>query len=491
MDENQDRATVLTSPDGEASLLVVADGLGGHSGAALAAQTAVDAAANLWAGYRSSDNPEEFLRSLVIKAHAAVNESGLAESCEPRTTLAALLVSGSQAFSVHAGDSRVMQISSGGLVRQTLDHSVGRLNVLSGAITEQELASHPDQRKLFSHLGGEEGPEFDVSKWAVRSGCRFVVCSDGFWEIFPVNEVQALFDAPQPLQALSREFRQKLSSLERHDNTTVILAELDPGPRPLWYFALIAPLTIAGLCVALWPAGGSIQQRPPVENPGNVEEPFRVPDESPVLRQIRNEHQRMELSALSGFAAQVGNGESGQVATEGAESTDGIRNERVNLRPDLVLEAGESVLNAVERELRKSGRLGAHDALQSRGDSKALGNRENARFQQLHRGVPVFATEIVVTSDGRRVVSILGHTAPAIDIDATPENSYEETVELTRKAMQSTLQTIGEGSLVILALEDSHRLGWLGTVSVDGVQQHVILDAETGEILYREPAVIG
>ena len=491
MDENQDRATVLTSPDGEASLLVVADGLGGHSGAALAAQTVIETASRMWAGHRSLSQPEDFLQDLVLKAHAAVNDAGVAAACEPRTTLVALLVSGSRAFSVHAGDSRVMQLAPDGLVKQTLDHSVGRLNVMSGAISEEELASHPDQKKLFSHIGGSEIPSFEVSEWNVRSGCRFAVCSDGFWEIFPVSEVQAIFDAARPLQELEVRFHKKLSSLERHDNTTTILAELDPGPRPSWHLALLAPLVVAGLGVVCSTPEDTGSQQIPTDGPGAVEQPDEIPDAIPPLRQAQRLQQPARNWVSHAFAAQAGGNESGKVAREGSAAAGETPQRPVNIRPDLVLKDGESTRDAVEQLLRQSGRLGEHDALLRKGDSQPLGDRENTRFQQTHQGIPVFATEIVVTSDGRRVVSILGHTAPTVDVDTTPQNSYEETVALARDTMQSTLETVGEGSQVILALDDNHRLGWLGIVAIDGVRQRVILDASTGEILYREPATIG
>ena len=229
MDENQDRSAILTAPYGERTLLVVADGLGGHSGASLAAQTVIDTAKRLWRQKAQPSKPEDFLQRLALESHAAINDAARSTGLEPRTTLAAFLAMGTSVVSVHAGDSRVMQINDDGLVKQTLDHSIARIKVMCGAISEEELATHPDQKRLYSHLGGEEDPHFEITRWDLSAGQRFVVCSDGFWEIFPVAEIQSLFDAHDPGRTLATGFREKLASLKSHDNTTAILAQVQPG----------------------------------------------------------------------------------------------------------------------------------------------------------------------------------------------------------------------------------------------------------------------
>ena len=106
--ENQDRMKVLRSPDGDAFLLVVADGLGGHRGGALAAQTVVDTAERCWNARREDRDAEGFLTDLVRECHAAVNRAGDEPELDPRSTLVALLWRGAEVTSIHVGDSRAM-----------------------------------------------------------------------------------------------------------------------------------------------------------------------------------------------------------------------------------------------------------------------------------------------------------------------------------------------------------------------------------------------
>jgi len=168
-----------------------------------------------------------------------------------------------------------------------------------------------------------------------------------------------------------------------------------------------------------------------------------------------------------------------------------VPHERVNLRPNRQIRHEDSISSAVEDELRRSQMLGADDALRPRTLARQLAGKTQARFQQVHKGVPVFAAEIVVSVDGEKMISILGHTSPEIDVDPAPTNDYSRTIALARRATQSTIEILNDGSLVILAVEGGHRVGWLGLVRVDSAEERVILDAETGEILFREPTKIG
>ena len=123
-----------------------------------------------------------------------------------------------------------MQFSGTGLARRTLDHSIAQLNVLRGVITEEELATHPDQNKLFTQIGGQDAPEAQVERWNLAEGRRFAVCSDGFWEVFspdrnPGGLRHRLIPGANWNSALPRNW-----SVCGHDNTTASLAEV-AAPR--------------------------------------------------------------------------------------------------------------------------------------------------------------------------------------------------------------------------------------------------------------------
>ena len=199
-EEQQDRVAVL-SCRGDTRLLVVADGMGGHEGGAVAAQAVVDAASHCFATGDIEDSTE-LLTAIVREAHRQINDAGAALGCSPRTTCVLLHVAAGMAAWAHVGDSRLYRFEEGRLVERTLDHSVVELMRLEGRITEREMANHPDQNRLFEALGGPELPNPDVASAAIGPGAGFLLVTDGVWEHVPEKMLEAVMKAPELGSAL-------------------------------------------------------------------------------------------------------------------------------------------------------------------------------------------------------------------------------------------------------------------------------------------------
>ena len=271
-DENQDRCRTFYDPQRGTLLVLVADGMGGHADGALAAQTVVDCVSSLWEARDPLVAAEIFLQQLIAESHVAVNRA--AEEIGPRATVAALLLQvqaegGLQGTSIHAGDCRISQYNAAGeLVKMSVDHSLAQLHVLRGKITQEQVATHPDQTRVLECVGGEEVPHAELNHWDINEGARFVVCSDGFWEIFTTPQVARLFRTKLGRQpglnnaalgkAVATAFNKKLSRLHRHDNTTAILIdagrEKASGSRWSWGLKSLLPLLVVLLTTALWAA---------------------------------------------------------------------------------------------------------------------------------------------------------------------------------------------------------------------------------------------
>mgnify|MGYP003624191341 CR=1 FL=1 len=243
-EENQDRYSVMYSPDQSSLLCLVADGMGGHKGGSLAAQTIIETAHSLWQAQFptgnnvdsvNGDSAEAFLHKLVTECQIAVNEVGARNQLNPRSTLAALYIYQAeeqvQIVSIHAGDSRITQYSGSQKIQQSFDHSLAQLKVLQGKITEAELADDPDQGTVISNIGGEDPPDPEITHWEADQGNCFTVSSDGFWEIFSNEEVLALFKCKPEERETQIEISllKKLKERPKHDNTTVIFIELSPS----------------------------------------------------------------------------------------------------------------------------------------------------------------------------------------------------------------------------------------------------------------------
>ncbi|RKZ75658.1 MAG: serine/threonine-protein phosphatase [Candidatus Parabeggiatoa sp. nov. 1] len=184
-DEQQDKVAVFSAPNGETHLLVVADGMGGHKGGYFASQLVIKSAQLLWDKYQQGrvvTTPQKFLQRICELAHQKINQFGKKYQLSPGSTCILLYIKGKQAWWAHIGDSRLYYFRHKKLRHRTRDHSVVQLLADLGHITEEEMATHPDQGCLLRGLGGDEPAKPEFGQAQLRAGDSFVLCSDGFWE---------------------------------------------------------------------------------------------------------------------------------------------------------------------------------------------------------------------------------------------------------------------------------------------------------------------
>jgi serine/threonine protein phosphatase PrpC len=183
-ERNEDRVGHWSAP--EATLLAVADGLGGHAHGDVAAQIAVDifgAAFEAQARPRLAE-PTEFLGNAIDSAHTAIVHEAvkrdLADS--PRTVIAACVVQDGHAYWTHVGDCRFYLIRRGRILVRTRDHTVVQRLLDQGRIREEAMAMHPHRNRLLQCLGGVQYPQPEAPG-AVRLARDdiLLLCSDGFW----------------------------------------------------------------------------------------------------------------------------------------------------------------------------------------------------------------------------------------------------------------------------------------------------------------------
>lgn len=191
-DDQQDRVAVLER-DGSV-LAVLADGMGGHAGGALAAQAVVDTAEEALGRWSGEDAPR-LLASIVDKAHERIRRIGLELGISPHSTCVLLHASCGFASWIHVGDSRLYRFVDGKMVERTIDHSVVELMRLQGRISEDDMKTHPDQNRLYETLGGARAPEPERGSARVEEGSGFLLGSDGVWENAADRDLERLFDA--------------------------------------------------------------------------------------------------------------------------------------------------------------------------------------------------------------------------------------------------------------------------------------------------------
>lgn len=222
---NEDRAGIAERTN--AVLLAVADGLGGHSGGELAAQTAVETMIRLFQGIKQPvlSDPFAFLALTILKAHRSIVSRAQAHSppLEARTTCVLCLVQNGYAYWAHVGDSRLYHFRGTQLVKRTEDHSTIEELRRDGLITEEEMASHPRKSYLLRSLGGNTEPRISLGEeTALQPGDTLLLCSDGLWEGMPTEEIGRYLAAPKLENGVEEMLYTTETRMgERCDNITV------------------------------------------------------------------------------------------------------------------------------------------------------------------------------------------------------------------------------------------------------------------------------
>jgi PPM family protein phosphatase len=225
-EDNQDRVTV--SAGEHAVLLVVIDGMGGHSDGSRAADTALK---SLLESFRQTSlplfDPLGFLHMALSRAHDEVAKLGNGQSIDtrPRATTAICLVQEGAAFWAHIGDSRVYHMRQGKILQRTRDHSHVELLLREGKITEEELPTHPMRNFVECCLGGDPAiPEMTVSgRHVLQPGDVLLLCTDGIWANLRDSDIAGFFREDNQelrawLEALGRRAVQ--ASTPFSDNST-------------------------------------------------------------------------------------------------------------------------------------------------------------------------------------------------------------------------------------------------------------------------------
>lgn len=213
-----------------AHMLVVADGMGGHAAGELASSTTIAAFAEL-----DRQPPGESVLTTMADAVDSSHEELtriIAESPDfsgMGTTVTALSWEGDRVAIAHVGDSRAYLLRDGALQQLTKDHTFVQTLVDAGRITPEEAAVHDKRNLLIKALDGVHSVEPDLSIREVKSGDRFLLCSDGLSGVLTPDEIQTILSTGDPTGCVTALVERSLEA-GAPDNVTVVVADLTTDP---------------------------------------------------------------------------------------------------------------------------------------------------------------------------------------------------------------------------------------------------------------------
>ena len=211
------------------TLVVVADGMGGHSAGEVASQMAADVVSRVY--YETKSAPKEALRRAVEEANRRIHAAAAEDESKQGmgTTCTALALCGGRAYAAHVGDSRLYMLRAGQLYQLSEDHSAVNEMVKLGIITKEQARTHEDKNVILRALGTT--PEVEVSvldPFAVREGDRYLLCSDGLHDLVLEDEIASVLSEADDIHAAGERLIALAKERGGHDNITVGIIAIMP-----------------------------------------------------------------------------------------------------------------------------------------------------------------------------------------------------------------------------------------------------------------------
>lgn len=232
----RDRAPTRISAQG--TVLMVADGIGGHGSGDVASSVALDAMVSDLAtalpwfprdggAPAHSDEMAGELAAALLRCQAKLEDVAGRQGLDPRmgTTLTMAWILPPTVYVVHAGDSRCYLWREGKLERLTTDHTAAEQ--LRGLPGRDPAGDERLRHVLVNAVGGgsrELRAEFHERELA--SGDRLLLCTDGLTNLVDDGEIAELVALDEPVASICDRLVDTALARGGTDNVTAVLARV-------------------------------------------------------------------------------------------------------------------------------------------------------------------------------------------------------------------------------------------------------------------------
>ena len=221
---------VLTMVADKFSLLIVADGMGGHNAGEIASQTASTFIRDyIFEKYDEYENKEEILRDAVVNANAKVYEKSLTDIKLKGmgTTITCCILAQDKLFLSHVGDSRAYIINKEGINKITQDHSYVQELLDNGSITENEAIKHPQRNVITRAVGVEKYVVVDTKTLEFSDNDILLLCTDGLSNYISNEDIYNI--VMDKKESAADELVNIANENGGSDNISVIIARKEDG----------------------------------------------------------------------------------------------------------------------------------------------------------------------------------------------------------------------------------------------------------------------
>ena len=216
---NQDYVNHYVNRAGR-TMIILADGMGGHRAGNIASEMAVTDLGIAWVDTQIdtvNEVREWFANNLEIE-NQKIHQLGQDDAYKGMgTTLEAVAIIGNQAIYAHIGDSRIGLIRGEEYHQLTSDHSLVNELLKAGQLTPEEAASHPQK--------DEVQPDFGMI--TLELGDYLLLNSDGLTNMISGSEICDIVTSDIPLADKTATLVRFANNAGGLDNITVALVSMN------------------------------------------------------------------------------------------------------------------------------------------------------------------------------------------------------------------------------------------------------------------------
>ena len=221
---NEDSVTICKN-DLDEYMLVVADGMGGHTGGEIASTIAVTHLEKKFESITTLGDKEEaieFLKQAVNEANVLIYEYTKLNpnSLGMGTTIVIGIYTKNYLLFGNIGDSSGYVVKNNKLHKITNDHTLVNLLVKTGELTKEEAKDHPRKNVLMKALGANETVEMDVFDVETNIDGVFL-CSDGLTNMLNDEQIMKVLEEKLPLEERIKKLVYKANNRGGLDNIAI------------------------------------------------------------------------------------------------------------------------------------------------------------------------------------------------------------------------------------------------------------------------------
>jgi len=213
------------------SLLIVADGIGGHAGGDTASAMAVDILESRVQSKFLADQTGDADNRAIAEATIQEANSRIFQRAaeDPNlngmgTTVVSALIRDSHALISNVGDSRAYLVRDNKILQITEDHSWKAEQLKLKMLSEEEITGSPFRHTITRSLGFDSAVNVDTFFLQLFNDDFLLLCSDGLYESLPDTYMMKLILKKKKPKKICEKLIKMANKKGGHDNITAVVA---------------------------------------------------------------------------------------------------------------------------------------------------------------------------------------------------------------------------------------------------------------------------